>query len=232
MDQNDNIDPIKNLDTKIKQLKAKRKKLANNTAKEKVDGKKLTTGMLNLINPVLWLKDISSILNIRKLIIYILIIGSIFTYGYIKGIKNKPVHFNMEGKEAMISLNEHRLHILPDGSAQVEDKDGKVLKTIKVKDIPELQKALKPVAIQHKPIGVLGSGIGLAGASFECGVGLSWFKFYLLGVDSFITNKGIYPLGISYKLHKLNMDNSSIGIAGGKGYKGDTRGILYYKWEF
>lgn len=233
MDQNDNLDPIKKLDDRIKQLKAERKQLAKtNKQEEKVSGKKLATGMLNIFNPVLWIKDIVSIINLRKIIIYALIIGSVFAYGYVKGIRNKPVHFNMEGKEATISLNEHMLHILPDGSAQVEDKDGKVLKTIAVKDIPELEKALKPMGLQIKPMGVIGAGAGIDGAGFEGGVGVSWFKFYLVNIDSFITNRGIYPLGASYKLHKLNMDNSSIGIAAGKGYEGDTRGILYYKWEF
>jgi len=230
MDQNEDV---KSLDDQIKELKKKRKTLANNTPKEKIDGKKLQTGLLNFWNPVLWLKDLTSILNIRKLIIYSLIIGSVFGYGYLKGIRNKPVHFDMRGKEAHIALNEHVLHVLPDGTAQVEEKDGTILKRISTKDIPQLRKALKPIGFQLDPIGIMGLGVGdKSGAQAEGGAGVSWFKFYNANLDTFLTNKGLYPIGVSYRLHKLGLHNSSIGIAGGKGFKGDTRGLLYFRWKF
>jgi hypothetical protein len=95
-ENNQNLDQIKSLDAEIRALREKRELLANTIKKEEpVNITKLRTGMLSLANPVLWLKDLAGLLNIRKLIIYALIIGGIYGYGYIKGIKGKPVHFDM-----------------------------------------------------------------------------------------------------------------------------------------
>lgn len=232
-------DIIKSVDTQIKKLQKKRANLANNTLYEKFSWKKFQKGTFSILNPVEWIKSLKEIglFDIRKLIIYALIIGSIYGYGYVKGIRNKPVHFDMRGKEAHIALNEHVLHILPDGSAQVEEQDGTILKKIKVVDIPQLRKALRPIGFQLEPIGIMGMGMGKndenqSGIQGEGGAGISWFKFHNFNLDTFITTRGFYPLGTSYKLHKIGLKNSSIGIGGGKGFKGDTRGIFYYRWRF
>jgi hypothetical protein len=232
-ENNQNLVQIKSLDAEIKALREKRELLANAIKKEEpVNITKLRTGMLSLANPVLWLKDLAGLLNIRKLIIYALIIGGIYGYGYIKGVKGKPVHFDMRGKEATIKLNEHFLHILPDGTAQVEDKDGKVLKKIAVKDIPELKKALMPIGFQLKPFVLGGYGITQGTSGFEGGVGISWFKLWRANLDSFLTNRAIYPIGVSYKLDQIKMPNSAIGLGGGIGYDNSIRTILYFKVNF
>lgn len=197
-------------------------------AKEKVDTSKLKQGLLSVSDPVLWLKDIASIFNIRKIFIYIFIISIIYGVAYYRGRLNAEVKFDLRGKSATIQLNEHYLKIESDGTAKVVTKDGTVVKTIRVKDIPELQRALRPYGFQFEPIGVAGGSIGANGAGFEAGAGISWFKFYKWNLDSFITNKGLYPLGTSYKI----TDNSGVGLGAGMGFEGDKRIILYYKFKF
>ena len=195
---------------------------------EKFSLPKFTEGMLNVTSPVGWAKDIASLFNLRKLIIIGVIIGLIFGYGYYKGRLGKEVHFDMRGKEAIIQLNEHYLKIEKDGTANVVDKDGKILKSIKVKDIEGLRQALRPYGFKLNPIVVAGGSIGESGAGFEGGAGVSWFKYFKYNLDSFITTKGLYPLGASYSI----TDNSGIGLGAGMGFKGDKRIILYYKWRF
>jgi len=198
---------------------------------EKFSGQKLTTGMLKVNNGVLWAKDIASIFNLRKLIIVGVIIGCIYGYGWYIGTQGKPVHFDMRGKEATIQLNEHYLKIEKDGTAKVVDKDGKILKSIKVKDIDGLRQALRPYGFELKPIGVIGGGVGEKGAAIEGGIGVSFFKWYLNNLEAFITNRGGY-LGVSYRLEKIKLENTSIGVGVGKGYKGDNRVIIYGRVRF
>ncbi len=189
---------------------------------------KLITGLTKINNATLWAKDITSIFNLRKLIIIGVIVGVIFGYGYYKGKLGKEVHFDLRGKEAIIQLNEHYLKIEKNGTANVIDKDGKVLKQIKVKDIPGLREALRPYGFKIEPILALGLGTGQSGNSFEAGIGASWFKWFNWRIDSILTNKGIYPVGVTYKI----TENSGIGISGGYGYKGDQRVILKYTVKF
>jgi hypothetical protein len=199
---------------------------------ESFNWKKLWTGIVSLKNPTLWAKEFSWLFNLRKLVIVGVIIGVIYGVGYFKGVSGKPVFFNMQGKTALIKLNEHYLRIDKDGSAHVLDKDMKtILKDIKVKDIPGLRESLRPFGFECKPIGVIGVGVGESGKSFEGGLGLSFFKYWQWRLETFLTNKGGY-LGTSYKLDKLKLDNSSIGLGIGKGFKGDNRVIVYYRWAF
>lgn len=198
------------------------------TAIEKFSGTKFAQGMLNIASPVGWAKDIFSLFNARKLIIYSIIIGIVFGYGWYRGKLGKEVHFDLRGKEAIIELNEHKLKIEKDGTANVIDKDGKVLKKIRVKDIDGLRQALRPYGFKLEPIVVAGGSLGESGAGIEAGAGLSWFKYYRWNLDSFLTSRGIYPIGTSYSI----TDNSGIGLGAGLGFKGDKRVILYYKWKF
>ena len=191
---------------------------------------KFISGMFHVVDSVKWSKDIASIFNIRKLIIYALVLGSIYGYGYIKGIRNKPVHFDMRGKEATIKLNEHYLHILPDGSAQVVDKDGKVLKTIKVSDIPELERKLRPIGLDIRPFVTMGGSVGTGEKTMagEVGIGTQVFKIYKVHLDAFLTNIGAY-VGADYQL----TENFSALAGIGKGYSGDdTRVFLGGLWKF
>ena len=162
-----------------------------------------------------------------------LILGGLYFYGYAKGIGNKPVNFDMRGKAATIALNEHYLKIERDGTAKVVDKDGKVLKTIKTKDIPGLQKALRPIGINIHPFFTAGGSGGTSVSNgksdngFEAGVGLSLFKLYRVHLNTFLTNRGIY-VGPDYKL----TNNFSILGGVGKGYNGSTRMYMGGKFEF
>jgi len=201
--------------------------------KETWDVKKFANGMLSIFSPVEWAKDIYSLLNVRKIIIYLIIIISIFGYGYMKGVKGKPVHFDVEGKEAYIKLNGETLHIKSDGTAEIIDtKTGKKIKDINVKDVKDLDKFVTPVAFQFKPVGVVGTGFGGGKAGIEGGVGISWLRAWYTSVESFVTNRAVYPVGVSYKLDKIKMPNSAIGIGVGMRYDKSIRTIFYYRWSF
>ena len=194
---------------------------------------KFLSGLFSVFSPTNWAKDIASIFNIRKIIIYVLIGGAIYYFG----IRTGTPHFNissLEGQSYTIDLGGgQKLDITKSGILQVTDMKGKVLKTIKSADIPELNKILKPIGFVFKPFIAAGLGGSTAqGGSLEGGAGFQWFKLYYLGVDVLATNKAIYPLGISYNLSKFAGGNTSVGIAGGMGYKGDARVLLYVKVAF
>jgi len=82
----------------------------------------------------------------------------------------------------------------------------------------------------------VGGSIGIDGSlAGEAGIGLSWFKAWKLRLDSIITTKGIYPLGVSYKLDGIGLDNSAVGIAVGTGYDdflSDKRVMAYFSIKF
>jgi len=197
---------------------------------EQFQWRKVLKSMFSLLDPVEWSKTFRElgITDVRKWIIVGLVILSIWGWGYVKGKDNAPVNFDMHGKEATIALNEHFLHILKDGSAQVEDKDGVVLKTIRVKDIPELRKKLKPFGFDVNPFFTAGSGVSVKGAEGEIGFGTSIFKFYKVHWDAWLTNLGIYT-GADYQL----TDNFGVLVGVGKGYEDlDNRIYIGGKWEF
>ena len=195
---------------------------------ESFDLAKFMQGMTTLKTGVGWAKDVHDIFNLRKLILISAIIGVIYGYGWFTGRKGAPVHFDMRGKEATIQLNEHYLKIEKDGTANVVDKEGKILKTIRVKDIPELERALRPYGFRLKPIAVVGGSLGEKGAGVEGGVGVSWFKWYKANLDTLLTSRGFYPLGVSYSI----TDNSGLDLGAEIGYKGDKRALVYYYWKF
>lgn len=201
---------------------------------EKVSGRKFAFGMLSFFNPVLWLKDIFSLFNVRKLFIYAIILGTFGGYMYWQGQLGKPIKLDVGyGKEALIKLDGHFLHITKDGYVYVEDKEGNRLKQLSVKDIPSLKRKLSPFGLQLKPILLGGYGISDFGRSSpEVGAGLSWLRYYKFRLDSFLTQRGIYPLGVSYKLSGLKLENSAVGLAIGKGYSGDNRAIIYFRVGF
>lgn len=197
----------------------------NGLLKEKAESfnpKKLSTGMLKINNRVLWAKDLASIFNLRKLIIISVIIGLIYGIGWYQGKLGKPVKFDMRGKEATIQLNEHYLKIEKNGTAKVMDENGNLLKIIKVKDIPELRRALRPYGFILEPVAVVGGGISNEDNSFEGGIGIRYLKYFRWLGDICITNKGFYPLGVSYKI----TENSAIGASVGTGYKKHERGLF------
>ena len=202
--------------------------------KEAFSLNKFTKGLLNVSNPVMWSKDIASIFSLRKLIIVGVIIGVIYGYGYFKGVQNKPIQVNLDyNQEWTMKLNGEELY-KPKNSSDVFIRDSKthvILKQIKAKDMGILREKLRPFAFELKPIGIMGGGISEVGATIEGGAGISFFRYWQWRLDTFLTNRGAY-IGTSYKLDKFKLNNSSLGIGLGKGYKGDNRVLLYYKWEF
>jgi len=185
--------------------------------------------IFSLGSAVEWAKSIKEIIDLRKLIIYLLIVAGIFIYGYRHGLTNKPINVKLGyGREAYINLNGEQLHIDKKGNVYLEDKNGNILKQIKAKDMKGLRARLAPLGLQLKPFALVGAGSDIYGnGSIEVGGGVSLFRVWKANIDTFLTNKGIYG-GLSYKL----TDNSGIGAGIGKGWHGDTRGIIYYKFEF
>ncbi len=199
--------------------------------KEPFDGRKLRAGLFNLLNPILWIKDVVSLFNIRKLIIYAVILGSVFGYAYWKGLGNKPIRLDVKyGKAVTMRLNGHYLHISKKGVVTVQDKNGDILKTIKVKDIPELNRRLKPYGFQLRPFIMGGASAGMGGeAGMEAGVGVSFFRFWKMELDAFVTTHPAAYLGTSYGI----TENTSVGVGVGRSLTSDDiRAILYAKIKF
>jgi len=194
---------------------------------EKFNLPKFLSGLTNVTSSTSWAKTISTLFNARILIIIGVLVGVIYGYGYFKGISGKPVHFNLQGKEATIKLNEHFLKIEKNGTANVIDKDGKVLKQIKVKDIPELRRALRPYCFQLKPFFTAGGSLGEKKSGGDFGVGIDFLKWYRSNANVFITNQGGY-VGVGYQITQ----NFDILFGVGKGYSGDNRAGLFGKWKF
>jgi len=200
--------------------------------REKFDKKKFLFGLLNVVNPVLWVKDFVSIFNFRKIIIYLTILGFIFGYGYFQGQQGKPIKLDVKfGKAYIMRLNGNYLEIQKDGKVAVLDKNKNLIKYISVKDIPELNKRLRPYGVQLKPKFIAGLGYSSKdGSSAEVGAGVSIFRLWKQELDLFLTNKGIY-VGTSYQV----TDNFGIGIGAGHGYsldEDDFRAILYGSFKF
>ena len=187
--------------------------------------------IFNLGSSVEWAKSIKEIIDLRKLIIYLLIVAGIFIYGYRQGLTNKPINVKLGyGKEAFINLNGEQLHIDKNGNVYLEDtKTGKVIKQINAKDMKGLKAQLAPLGLQLKPFALVGASSNIDGDGYiEAGGGVSLFRIWKANVDAFLTNRGVYG-GLSYKL----TDNSGIGAGLGHGWRrDDIRGIVYYKFEF
>jgi hypothetical protein len=208
---------------------------------EQFNNQKLKEGLFSF-NIVLWLKDLVSIFNVRKLIIYAIILAGIFFYGYTIGNQNVPVQVDLGyGREAIVNLgNGEFMWIKKTGEVLIIDKanpdKAKILRVIKIKDLGALKGKLSAVSFQFRPIAVVGYGLGLKGdGGIETGVGVSFFRYWRGSVEAFLTQKGIY-VGTSYRLDRLHLDNTSIGIAVGKGYQdftnNDYRVMIYGSVRF
>ena len=202
---------------------------------EDFDVEKLKAGLVAVADKVKWAKTLAQELSIRtwivRLMIVVIIAGGVYAYGWFKGKQSAPAHFHIDyNNEMTIQIPKGaKVFFKPKGSSQAYwlMEDGSKKKVI-IKDIPELAKALKPMKLILEPIVVAGGSLGESGGAFDVGLGASWFRYYKMKLDAFITNKGLYPVGVSYSI----TDNSGIGVAGGIGWKGDRRGILYYRWRF
>jgi len=199
---------------------------------ETFNSTKAVSGLINIKNPVLWAKDIASIFNLRKLIIVGVILAVIFGYGWYKGKTNKPVQLAIsEEVEFTIPVPNSSLALYhPKHSTTLQWinlETGKVVGTVKVKDIPELKKLLKPYGFRFKPFFTAGGSLGATGAKAEAGAGIDFFKYFKWNANAFLTNVGAY-LGVGYQL----TDNFDILAGYGQGYKGDQRTYIGGKFRF
>ena len=189
--------------------------------------------IFSLGSKVEWIKDISSLSNLRKLIIYVIIGGLFFGYGWYRGKLNLPINIPLKyGQQIKIEINTDKdyLHIDKKGNVWIKDRKGDVLKQIKAKDIPGLRKILSPVGLQLHPFILVGGGYGIDDREIELevGAGVSLIRIWKVNLDAFLTNRGVYG-GVSYRL----TENSSVGAGIGKGWKKrEYRGLIYYKWNF
>jgi len=187
------------------------------------DTKKFLKSLVNIINPVLWAKELAWLFNLRKLLLVAVVVAVIFGYGKYQGKKEVSPILDWHGKEEWVSLNEHYLHVKTDGSMEILDSDKKtILKKLTVKDFENLKKNSRPYGFIFEPVLVAGLGASSVDAGIEAGVGARWFKWYKWNTDIAITNKGIYPLGISYRL----TDNTAVGLSVGTGFKKGERGLF------
>jgi hypothetical protein len=220
---------IKNIDQQIAELNKKKQELLKQ-GKEVFEAKKFWSGFFGLFSPVGWAKDIIGLLNVRKLVLYALILGSVAVYFYVQGKGETPIRTNINYEEELnINLNGEYLH-KPKFSNDIYIKDtetGKIIKQLKAKDIQGLKKKLSPIGFELQPIFMGGIGIGESGVEGEVGAGVSFFRYWKMQLEAFLTNHGIY-VGTSYSI----TDNSGAGIGVGKGYRGDDRIILYYRFNF
>jgi len=232
---------LQDIDAQIKKLKEVRKNIAKKTnasvgrqykknGHESWSWSKFLNGMFALRDSEGWGKDISGIFNVRKLVMYGIVLIIVATYFYVQGRGTKPVKIDIGyGKEAILEVNEKGDHVYIDkkGFVYFRDKDENILKQLSVADIPGLKKKLSPIGFQLQPIFVGGVGLGVDGVVGEVGAGVSFFRYWKMQLEVFLTQYGIYA-GTSYKI----TDNSGTGLAIGKGWYGDDRMIWYYRFNF
>ena len=106
-------------------------------------------------------------------------------------------------------------------------------KPVKVEDIDQLREKLKPYGFTSKIIGVMGFGISPNDISGESGVGYRYARLWSLRAEILATDKGFYPISVSYKPNWM-FSNTSINIAPiGKAWKdGLNRGFFGLNVEF
>ena len=201
------------------------------SGKENFDWGKFFSGF-QLFNPVSWGKRLVSVF--WNLVVYGVIIAVIMGFGYYSGYRNRPIKIDLGyNKEAVIEINAQKdyIHIQKDGNVFIKNKEGKILKQIAIKDVPNLQKALIPFGLDLKPFVLAGYSSGLKGdGQLEGGIGLQIAHAWRLALDAFITTCPAVYAGISYQV----TDNFYVGGALGRSLRDfdDVRGIIYMKWRF
>ena len=197
--------------------------------KEMFNPKKLVEGLSSLVRGDLWGKTLANELSLRtwmvRLALLGIIIGVIYGYGVWKGRQSTPVKFEINYEQEMT------IPIPKDARAFYKPKNSSIAywiledgtkRQIVVKDIPQLAKALKPYGFMLEPVLVAGLGAGNQSIGFEGGVGVRYAKYFKWLADVCITNKGFYPIGVSYRI----TENSAIGISSGFGFKEGERSLF------
>jgi len=221
MENNMSLTDIENA---MNELKKKKKEL---TGKEDFDLKKFMGEGFGLFDPIQWCKWLNGVF--KTLLITAIIVGIVFGIGYWKGKKSKPIMVDMENFKAKVMCKYE-----PGKQHDISVKDYKMYfddKPITEGDIPKL----KPYGIELHP--KLFAGYGTKGPAI--GAGFELAHFYKLNLDAFaMSDKALYA-GVSYDLsmdeNKTTwFDNSSVGIAVGKGFESvdDTRIMAYWSMKF
>lgn len=148
-----------------------------------------------------------------------------YVWGYYKGQLSRPADFKVNYQDEIYFYipksavgfwkpkQESKAYwIYSDGRKEV----------VKQGDIKELTIKLKPYGFMLEPVLILGYGASNVDSSVEVGAGLRYARFKKWIADICITNKGAYPIGVSYKI----TDNSAVGLSVGTGYKEGERGIF------
>ncbi len=208
--------------------------------KERFNKKKFIKGLFNIKDRVEWAKDFVSILNLRKIIIYTIIISMFAGYWYWKGLKNtQPIidvgykeEITMQAPKGYEYLDYLAIHKPEDSNKWdwINYKTENIYAKVKLGDIPESAK-LRPYGFENKLIGFYGVGSGLQHTGVEAGVGYRFARLWNFRTEIIATNKGGY-LSVSYKIKKFIFENTYFNAGLGKGYKGDDRAILGFNVEF
>lgn len=178
-----------------------------------------------------WIKSLKEIgiLDVKKWVIFLFIAGIIYGYGAYRARLNAPVQIPFDyPTEYKMKLNGHFLYKPANSNdLQIVDKHEKLIKDIKLKDFPAFAKKLRPIALEFKPILILGYGAGGNYSGREAGLGIRFARMWKWRMETYATNRGGY-LGVSYKLTK----NTSIGVGTGLGYHGEKRAEAGFRFEF
>lgn len=161
----------------------------------------------------------------KSLGVILIFLTCFYGYAYWRGQQSKPADFSMSYEKEIIV-------IIPDGARTFsKPKDSSKAywiysngkkEEVKQGDIEQISEYLKPYGFILQPVGVIGYGFSNVSSEKEVGVGLRYVKCFKYLADISITSKGIYPIGVSYRIS----DNSAIGISAGTGYKEGERGLL------
>jgi len=188
------------------------------------------TTLLKLVSPFHWQESVN-FFKTKKFVLYIFLGLAIYGVAYVHGLSNKPIHIDfLKGQEARIKINDNEyLHILKSGTVNLEDEAGHKLHTIKVSDIPALQKALMPVGFELKAFATVGGSIGANRQTQpEAGIGVSFFKLWKANIDVWATQYAGY-IGADYQL----CPNSGPLVGIGRGWAGDdVRIYAGWQWKF
>lgn len=182
-----------------------------------------------LFDKVEWIKDLSHLFNIRKLIIYSIIFMCIYGWGYYKGKLNTPIKVNLSYEKAFKIKIDHSYLYKPKNSQElwILDEEGNKIKKVTVGDIKELQNKLKPYGFCFEPYFSIGYALTDKKAKIDYGIGINWLKYFRWRISNWLSNNGIW-LGVSYKI----TDNFGMGAGIGKGFKGDNLVGFQAQWRF
>jgi len=172
---------------------------------------------------------------ITKLIIYGMIGGLLAGYFYWKGLKQVAPTIDVGYQDELLIKAPPNFAYLdklalykPENSLKwqwLNSETKKKYADVTVGDIP--------TSAQLRPYGfcsnwIIGTGIA-SGTNYiggEAFGGYRWARLWNWRTEVFASDKGVY-VGCSYKIRGFMLKNTYTGIACGKGYKGDNRGMLY-----